>query len=503
MIAGDLFATCRHITLPDSLGSVDVTDVVEDSREATPGSIFIARNGSAEHGSHYAKDAIQRGAALVLTDADADISCEAPVVRSPDVKRDGAILAERFHGDPSRSLRVMTVTGTNGKTTVAHLIQQFVRLCGGSCGLLGTVHVDDGRVVTPARLTTPGAVEVSRTLARMVTNGCECVAMEASSHALDQGRLAGLAIDVAVFTNLSGDHLDYHGTMGQYAAAKASLFAALDASGVAIVNADDAAWRDMVKSTKGQVVRCTVQSAEAEARIVEQSSSIDGAQLHLSGPFGDLRGVCHLPGAHNQMNLLQAVCSANAAGVDVSKLNQRLHELTAPPGRLERVTVDTGAVGPVVLVDYAHTDDALASALRAVRPLVPGGGRLWVVFGCGGDRDAKKRPRMGAVASSLADRIVITSDNPRSEAPGAIIEAIARGIDASLRENVVEEADRAKAIHHAIHEAKESDLILIAGKGHEDYQVVSNGAGGTVRRDFDDRKVARQALQDRMAAAVS
>lgn len=503
MIAGDLFATCRYIALPDSLGAVDITDVVEDSREATPGSLFIARNGSAEHGSRYANDAIARGAAVVLTDVDADITCDAPVVRTPDVQRDGAVLAERFHGDPSRSLRVMAVTGTNGKTTVAHLIQQIVRLCGGSCGLLGTVHIDDGRAVTPARLTTPGAVEMSRTLARMVRNGCSCVAMEASSHALDQGRLAGLAIDVAVFTNLSGDHLDYHGTMSRYAAAKSSLFAALDASGAAIVNADDAAWPEMVNSTNGQVVCCTAQGAEAEARVVEQSSSIEGAQLRLSGPFGEIHGVCRLPGAHNQMNLLQAVCAAHAAGVDVSKTNQRLHELTAPPGRLERVEVDAGAAGPVVLVDYAHTDDALASALRAVRPLVPDGGQLWVVFGCGGDRDAKKRPRMGAVASSLADRVVITSDNPRSETPDAIIEDIARGIDGSHRDRVEMEADRAMAIHYAIHEAKELDLILIAGKGHEDYQVVSDGAGGTVRRDFDDRTVARQALQDRLAAAVS
>lgn len=484
-------------------GDTPIDDLAEDSRFVGPGALFIARAGSATHGGRFIPDALARGASAVLTDAATAVPAGVPVARVGDVAGAAARIAERFFGEPSRSVAVAAVTGTNGKTTTAHLIQQIVRLTGGRCGLLGTVHVDDGAERTPARLTTPGAVEISRTLARMAANGCGACAMEASSHAIDQRRLDAVRVRVAVFTNLTGDHLDYHGSMEAYAAAKAKLFESLGDDAVAVVNADDAHARRMTRGTRAEVLRCSVRDTGADVFVRASAATARGSDVRVRGPWGEVGGRYGLLGEYNLMNLAEALAGAHAAGSDVMSMDGRLDGLGAPPGRLEPVRTAAPGAEPTVLVDYAHTDDALASALSAVRPIVPAGGRLWVVFGCGGDRDATKRPRMGAAAALGADRVVVTSDNPRTEDPETIIEMILRGVAARAGAEVAAIPDRREAITHAVERADARDVVLIAGKGHEDYQIVPDGSGGTIRRDFDDRLVARAALERRLGTMAA
>jgi UDP-N-acetylmuramyl-tripeptide synthetase len=421
---------------------------------------------------------------------------------SDDVARESAVIAERFYGEPSKSLKVVGVTGTNGKTTVSWLVHALLKRAGMPCGLIGTVIVDDGSEVAPASLTTPPATELSRTLSVMVESGCRCASLEVSSHALAQGRVSGISFDVGVFTNLTGDHLDYHGTSEAYGDAKARLFDMLSSEGVAIVNGDDPAHERMVRDCRARVLRCSLgnERAECAARISEMT--ITGTRLALTGPWGRIDCRIGLVGEHNAMNALQACAACHALGVDPEELAEGLSRVHAPPGRLEPVTATNDPLS--VFVDYAHTDDALEKVLKAVRPLVDkSGGRLWVVFGCGGDRDRTKRPRMGAVCDRLADMLVVTSDNPRTEDPEAIIADISKGLESPGSPRVMVNPDRERAISHAIARAREGDLVLIAGKGHEDYQILPDGMGGTVRRHFDDREVARAALSKRGMAAVA
>ena len=484
---------------PAASAEVAILDLAEDSRLVAPGALFIARSGTATHGGRFIHEAIARGAVAVLTDERTAVPAGVPVVRASDAAGAAGVIAERFFGDPSRDLKLVAVTGTNGKTTTAHLLQQILAMSGVRAGLIGTIHIDDGAARTRASLTTPGAVELSRTLARMVAHGCAACAQEASSHAIEQRRLDALDINAAIFTNLTGDHLDYHGSMDAYAGAKARLFEGLGADAIAVVNTDDPNAERMTRAVRARVVRCSAldESADVFARGGERT--IAGQEVSARGPWGTLRGRLRLLGAHNLMNMIEALAAAHALGAEVAVMDDRLDALTAPPGRLEPVAAPDGAPAPTVLVDYAHTDDALAHALAAVRPIVPDGGRLWVVFGCGGDRDRAKRPRMGAVAARLADRLVITSDNPRSEEPGSIIDMIRAGVGAAARDRVLVQENRARAIECAIAGADGRDVVLLAGKGHEDYQIISDGAGGVTRIDFDDRLVARSALERRCA----
>lgn len=476
---------------------IRICDITDDSRTVMPGSLFIARRGHSEDGRKYAAQAARAGAVAILTDDPTlAVGCHAPVavVATGDVAGVGARVAERFYGRPSSKLRLAGVTGTNGKTTTTYLIHSMLNGAGVRCGLIGTVVVDDGVSVSPASLTTPPAVEISRTLGVMVDAGCGACALEASSHALDQGRVAGLRFACAVFTNLTGDHLDYHGTLEEYASAKARLFEMLEPGALAVVNADDPWSERMVERCRARVLRCTAERGAADgrcaARTVERSMA--GTRAVFTGPWGEFDARMGLVGAHNAMNALQALAVCHEFGVPAEALGERLAGASAPPGRLEPVAPPGHPFA--VYVDYAHTDDALAKALAAVRPLVGPGGRLWAVFGCGGDRDRSKRPRMGDVASRLADRVVITSDNPRRERPGAIIGEIREGIDAGLLAKVTVLPEREEAIAHAITSARAGDIVLIAGKGHEDYQILPDGAGGTVTRHFDDREAARAAL---------
>lgn len=499
---------------------VRVCDITEDSRTVMPGSLFIARKGERSDGRAFVNSAVSAGAIAVLTD-DPNLRLPAPggkghtqdhaeLLLTEDLPRCIASLAERFYGEASTKLAVVGVTGTNGKTTITWLIHRMLNTAGLRCGLMGTVCVDDGSEIAPASLTTPPALEVSRTMARMLECGCVACAMEASSHALDQRRVGAVKFRLAVFTNFTHDHLDYHKTMEAYADAKAMLFENLPPAndkpgqgGVAIVNSDDPCTPRMLRDCTARVVRCSMRSrhsaSEAPADWFGAVRSVNLAGMHctIASPVGTWEIKLPLIGAHNLMNAMQAAAAAVEMGVPGEQIPALLEQAVAPPGRLELVTRFDDPLA--VYVDYAHTDDALRRVLSVGRNVLDqqpasSKGRLWVVFGCGGDRDRTKRPKMGAAACELADRVVITSDNPRREEPDAIIQEILAGIDPSKRARATIEPDREKAIRLAITEAAAGDLIIIAGKGHEDYQILPDGKGGTHKVHFDDREHARAAL---------
>jgi UDP-N-acetylmuramoyl-L-alanyl-D-glutamate--2,6-diaminopimelate ligase len=504
---------------------VRVCDLTEDSRTVVPGSLFIARSGANADGKAFVESALRAGAVAVLTD-DPAFTCppgfSAPVIAATDILRVCGQIAERFYNNPASKLKLIGVTGTNGKTTTAYLAWQMLNTAGERCGLIGTVLVDDGAEVAPASMTTPPAIEISRTLNMMVEAGCTAAALEVSSHALDQKRADALPFAAAIFTNLSGDHLDYHATMEQYAAAKARLFSLLAPGGVAIVNAQDASWQRIAADCRGPLLRCAVgvetEPSNADCTAVILEESIHGMLLRLNGPWGSVQASVPLIGRYNAMNVLQAAAACHAVGLSETDLARCLHRVSAPPGRLERVSEPEDGIS--VFVDYAHSDDSLRNVLTAVGSVmdgrrhacvhvhdaagapvdVPPGPRLWVVFGCGGERDRTKRPRMGLVAATLADRVIITNDNPRREKPGDIVDEVLAGIPSELRPKVTVQIDRARAIRAAIEGAAPGDVIVIAGKGHETEQILPDGAGGTIRTHFDDREVARAILAERRPA---
>jgi UDP-N-acetylmuramoyl-L-alanyl-D-glutamate--2,6-diaminopimelate ligase len=517
MMLAELIADLPVRTARGATPALRICDITDDSRTVLPGSLFIARPGAKADGRAFVPDALRAGAAAILTD-DPCLSLpkgsSACLLISDDVPIVAARIAERFYGSPSGRLDLIGITGTNGKTTTAHLVHQILNGVGVRCGLIGTIEIDDGREVATASLTTPPAAELSRTFGVMLENGCQAAAMEVSSHALDQARVAALSYDVAVFTNLTGDHLDYHGTMDAYADAKSRLFRMLPESGWAIVNAEDPWSERMLRACRARVLRCSVhdappdprhraapaQAAPGECRAVIHSTSMTGTDLELAGPWGAFRATLRLVGRHNAMNALQAAAAAWAAGAQMPALERQLAAASPPPGRLQPVTPPSHPFA--VFVDYAHTDDAMRQALTTLRPLVRDG-RLSVVFGCGGDRDRTKRPRMGAAAAELADQVYITSDNPRTERPSEIIDQILTGIPGEARHKVHIDADRRRAIQHALGALRPRDVALIAGKGHETYQILPDGRGGTHTIHFDDREVAREALALRAPAGTT
>lgn len=480
-----------------------VTDVTDDSRRVTPGCLFVDRGGSTPGGGSYSGDAADRGAAAVISAHGSSAGLPdrvALLTAEPGVNIDQAFagrVADVFFDRPASKLRLVGITGTNGKTTTAFILQALLNRLGHKAGLIGTVFTDVGDPAgpEPAELTTPGAIDVHRVLARMVGHGCDAAVMEVSSHALHQGRTAGLDFAAGVFTNLTQDHLDYHGTMEAYADAKAILFERLGPDAWAIVNADDPASDRMVRDTQAKVLRTRVdagalaetdRSHEARATIAALTAS--GSEVAFDGPWGSFEVALPLVGRHNVYNALQAAAAAAAlTDTNAKRLREALRDCPAVPGRLEKVTIGGDVAMPNVLVDYAHTHDALHNVLEALRPIVEG--RLIVLVGCGGDRDKTKRPKMARVAADLADRVVITSDNPRTEDPEAIIGDMLEGV-AGCKTAIDVISDRAEAIAHAIAIATPADTVLLAGKGHEDYQIV-----GTTKRHFDDREHAAAALR--------
>ncbi len=493
--------------------AVRVCDLTEDSRTAMPGSLFIARAGTKDEGARYIDQAIAAGAVAVVTDnrdAKAPEGHHPAILYTPDACGIGAKLAERFYGHPSDQLAIAGVTGTNGKTTIAHLTQQILKSAHINhkrikCGLIGTVQIDDGRECSAAPMTTPPAIELSRTLSTMVEHGCSACAMEVSSHALSQKRTFALSIDAAGFTNLTGDHLDYHETIECYTQAKASFFEHLYPGSLAVINIDDPAGQVMIDACNQgvDIQRCSLSDPDAEWSLEIQSRSLDGMILKIRTPIGDLESSIPFFGDYNASNTLISMGLSSRLLSKLGKTDQQILEhwshalpqLKLPSGRLERVHTHSDDLR--VFVDFAHSDDSIRNCLNGVRAVLPDGAKLWCVFGCGGDRDRTKRPRMGQAACSGADRVVLTSDNPRSEKPSRIVDDVLAGLDQSQRDRVEVQVDRAQAIRFAIDHAQAGDVIVIAGKGHEPEQIIADQSGRLVHHEFDDRVHARKALDER------
>jgi UDP-N-acetylmuramoyl-L-alanyl-D-glutamate--2,6-diaminopimelate ligase len=486
----------RELPMPtDVVGdaSVRVTGVRHDSRAVRSGDLFVARKGDRSDGVLFVQDAVRRGAAAVLAARGAGVEAPSvPLLLVDDTGTALAYAASAVYGHPSFSLDVVGITGTNGKTTTAHLVRAAVDGALGrpTCGVLGTVgHSFDGWR-TEAEHTTPEADEVARTMAAMRARGATHVAMEVSSHALTLGRVRAIRFRVAALTNLTQDHLDFHGSMAEYAASKARLFTELG-PGAAVLNVDDAFGRDLAARVRAPLVRVSAR-AGADADVVPLTATTDaaGIRARVRTPDGEVSLESRLVGAHNLENLLLALGIAHALDLDLIRAAEALSREPGAPGRLERCDGEMDDI--VVLVDYAHTPDALARALDSVRAVTSG--RVWCVFGCGGDRDRAKREPMGEAVARRADVAIVSNDNPRTEDPLAIADAVVAGVRAAGKTPLVE-LDRRKAIELAVRSASRGDVVLVAGKGHEDYQIV-----GTVKHPFDDRIEARRALAERRGA---
>lgn len=483
------------------IGDADVLRVVEDSRVVRAGDVFVARGGTKVSGAAFAAQAIERGATAVVSEEPLDVPAGVAWARVGNANLALAIMAHRMAGDPTRTMPVLGVTGTKGKTTVAYLLRSIINAGAGKAGMIGTVEIDDGVDRAEAAMTTPGAVDLAGLLGRMKANGVSHVAMEVSSHALHQHRVGGIRFAVGMFTNLTGDHLDYHKTMDEYAAAKAMLFESLAPDASAVINVDDAYASRMVRDCRSHVVGVSLERRSDAAWYAQtRSMTAAGMVLEIQGPGGeDFELRTPLVGKHNVYNLLVAVAGARAAGLPSDAVLRGLTGNAGAPGRLQAVTlpgVGRAALPMQVFVDYAHTHDALANVLAALRATM-GQGRLICVFGCGGDRDRTKRPKMAAEAERGADVVVVTSDNPRTEDPAGIIDEILAGFTPEARSRVLVEADRRAAIRAAIGQARRGDVVLIAGKGHENYQII-----GTSKTHFDDVEEAQAALQELVGMAT-
>jgi UDP-N-acetylmuramoyl-L-alanyl-D-glutamate--2,6-diaminopimelate ligase len=472
-----LSAAAAAVSGAETLGDDRVTlrEVAYDSRDVPPDSLFFCVMGATQDGHRFAPEAVRSGAVAVVVERWLDV--EVPQLRVPSVRRAMGPVSAAVFGEPARSFATIGVTGTNGKTTVVHLLDAAFRAAGWTTGAIGTVggHVA-GEPVRLAR-TTPEAPDLQRLLARMRAADVTVLAMEVSSHALDQDRVGGICFDVAVFTNLSQDHLDHHGSMEAYFAAKASLFQA-DRARHAVLNLDDEAGRRLLEAP--MPVTTFGLDPAADVRATDVRAGPDGVAFRVDGR----EVTTSLRGAFNVSNCLAAIATADRAGLDRETTIGALADPGRVPGRMEPVEAGQGFL---VVVDYAHTPDSIRTVLAAARPLATG--RVIVVFGCGGDRDRAKRFPMGAAATEGADLTVITTDNPRSEDPSGIIAEVERGA-ASTGGRYVVESDRRSAIRLAVAEAGPGDVVVIAGKGHEPYQELD---GRTI--PFDDRVVAREELE--------
>lgn len=463
-----------------------ICDLQLDSRRVKAGTLFIALRGQQDDGTRYIESAVSKGAAAVLVDStvrDSLAGCAVPVVGVEQLKDKVSHLAARFFRQPSRQLDVVGVTGTNGKTSCCQFIAQALTQLGVECGVIGTLGYGFVGDLHETAHTTPDAIAVQRMLADLVSREMHAVAMEVSSHGIDQGRVAGVRFDTAVFTNLSRDHLDYHGDMASYGETKKQLFLM---SGVkhAVVNIDDEFGRQLVDQLPDRlaVYRYGLNSQHADIRCANIELSAKGIRASLLSPWGAGILTSPLVGQFNLSNLLAVFTVLCTQGFSVQQALSAIAGLDTVPGRME--TYGGGSL-PLVVVDYAHTPDALGTALRTLRTL--GDGKLWCLFGCGGDRDQGKRMLMGEVAEQLSDELILTNDNPRSESPEQIIEDIKSGL--LKLERIRIELDRAKAIQLAVDRAEPGDLILIAGKGHEPYQEIKGA-----RIAFSDAEQVKQAL---------
>jgi UDP-N-acetylmuramoyl-L-alanyl-D-glutamate--2,6-diaminopimelate ligase len=481
---------------------VEVSDITQDSRSVTPGAAFLACQGRSHHGLAFVADAIAAGARAVLWEPSPGVSAPSLdasiIVRAvPNLHAQLGYIADRFFDAPSAGMTIAGITGTNGKTTCAWLLAQALRYCGRRSAYLGTLGVGTPGALRELSHTTPDALTLQRELAGLRADGVDALAMEVSSHALDQNRCAGMRMHTAVFTNLTRDHLDYHGDMAAYGAAKAKLFN-WPTLAARIINVDDPFGRELARdrmSAAGALPSCLFLTSHRASEWITSgvdfvhTTAVEGRADGLALTIESSRGAgsLHSPliGDFNVENLLAVLAVLLAWDVPLAVACSALERCGAPPGRMQS---EGGGLAPLVLIDYAHTPDALSKALRAAREHCEG--TLWCVFGCGGERDAGKRGYMGQVAAQLADRIVVTDDNPRREDPRQIVAAIMEGvIAAGAGARAAVQHDRAAAIRMAICKASRGDVVLVAGKGHEPYQLV-----GGLRQAFSDAVTVRQAL---------
>jgi UDP-N-acetylmuramoyl-L-alanyl-D-glutamate--2,6-diaminopimelate ligase len=467
---------------------LQVHGVQYDSRKVGPGDLFVAIPGNTVDGHTFIDTAIANGAVVVVVQDDAARSdyyfLHANVVKIvvPDSRQALAQIAANYHGHPSQTLRLVGVTGTNGKTTTAYLIRSILEASGGQAGLLGTIEYRFNGETVAASHTTPESLEVNALLARMVERGCTAAAMEVSSHALSQHRVDSLRFQAAVFTNLTQDHLDYHGTMESYFHAKKALFDMLGTDGVAVTNLDDPYGKTIVENVRSRIVTYgSTRQADVHASNIQLTIRGVRCTVETAGGQGTISST--LTGRFNISNLLAAYATGIGLGIPAREITQGIQAVEAVAGRFQQIPSPSGWTA---IVDYAHTPDALEKCLRAIHEIqAPGGkGRVITVFGCGGNRDVGKRPLMGRIASQMSDVVIVTSDNPRREDPQAIIDQVVAGVVGNVQLHT--EVDRRRAILQGLELAQAGDIVLVAGKGHETSQVI-----GETRAHFDDREEIR------------
>ena len=480
----DIIANCNLLELKGDK-NIDIDKVSFDSREVAPGTLFFAVKGTQADGHAYIENALDKGASAIV--------CE----KMPKTLRDGVtyikvdnsgyvlgVAAANFYGNPSRQLKLTGVTGTNGKTTIATLLYRLFTDAGYACGLLSTIENIVDHEVIPSTHTTPDPVELNALLRKMVEHGCEYAFMEVSSHAVDQHRIAGLQFAGGIFTNLTHDHLDYHKTMANYRNAKKKFFDDLPAEAFALTNLDDKNGAVMLQNTKARKLGYALKH-DADYKGVVLESHFDGMLMKVNGTELYTR----LVGGFNASNILAIYGAALALGFDKDELLVEISKMNGANGRFDMVHSDSGIVG---IVDYAHTPDALENVLKTINEVRKSGQTLITVAGCGGNRDATKRPEMAAVAVKLSDRVILTSDNPRNEDPEEIIRQMKAGIASEDLNKVLSITDRREAIRTAVALARKGDIILLAGKGHEDYQIIKGE-----KRHFDDKEELAKALKEK------
>lgn len=466
----------------------EVYGITHDSRKVKKGYVFVAVQGHKIDGHEFVANAIENGAIALVVEKKIEAATEIPQIIVPNTRFALAVMSSRFYGEPSSRMTVIGITGTNGKTTTSYLTKSIINASGNETGLIGTIQYQMGSRAIPARETTPESAELHGYFAEMLESGIKYAVIEVSSHALSQFRIEGVCFRSAIFTNLSVEHLDYHTNIQNYRNEKLKLVKRLGPDAFAILNADDNASKHFAECTKSQIVWYGIKKKNAEVTAEILQTSVNATRILLNSPWGKVPIHLNLIGKHNVYNAVAAAANGLALGFNIDTVKTGIESLQTVPGRLEKI--DCGQDYPVY-VDFAHTHQALQVVLRTLRDVAKG--RIILVFGCGGDRDRKKRPKMGHIAEKYSDLFWITSDNPRSEDPSHIICEIQRGVKKASCFRV--QADRKTAIEEAISEAKNGDVVIIAGKGHEQNQIAKG-----VTMSFDDREVVRQILQRRMVS---
>lgn len=472
----------------DDIAGLEASGVTDDSRAVRPGDLFIAVKGYSLDGAVFIGEAVKKGAGVILAEEDFDAPAGVRKILVDDARKALPVIAGNFYGRASDKLNIIGVTGTNGKTTITYIIESILREAGEDTGVIGTISYRIKDKVLPAKNTTPGVLELQSMLAEMVGRKIRYAAMEVSSHSLDQGRMEGISLDAGIFTNITPEHLDYHKTIDRYFQAKKRIFGILKDGGAAVLNNDDSRVASLRRCIKNRVLTYGIKN-DADIKAEGIRLSLSGSTFEMITPAGHIEVKTKLVGMHNISNILAGAAAATAVNISLGAIRDGAASITSVPGRLE--AVDAGQVFRV-FVDYAHTEDALYNILNYLKKAAREA-KIVTVFGCGGNRDRKKRPMMGKVACKLSDYVVITSDNPRFEEPGDIIEEIEAGVRGSFSNyNIV--PDRRKAIEKALAMADAEDIVVIAGKGHENYQIIGDRV-----IHFDDREVAREILEKKQA----